>query len=260
MKHFCFTIDDNIRFLMELTRQQPDSLFDHPYPAMLRRLHESFGVKIQLNLFYRMDSFDLSQMTDRYRQEWAGVSNWLKLSFHSERENPYPYQCSDYDEVFEHCRRVHREILRFAGPMSLAQTTTVHCCRTTPEGVRALADNGVRGLLGLFGSSEEPRVSYSLDGAAAAELRSGAVVSLDGMAFGAIDLIINLVKQENLASALTPFLDRETVRVMVHEQFFYADYRAYHPDFEKKLACVFNLLRDRGYESCFFEEMICLPS
>ena len=51
MKTFCFTIDDNIRFLKELTAQKPGSMFDHPYLAMLRRLHERFDLKIQLNLF-----------------------------------------------------------------------------------------------------------------------------------------------------------------------------------------------------------------
>ncbi len=256
VKQFCFTIDDNIRFLKELTAQQPASLFDHPYPALLRRLHRRFGVKVQLNLFYRMDGFDLSQMTDRYRQEWAEASHWLRLSFHSELENPYPYQCSGYDEVYDHCRRVHREILRFAGPDSLARTTTVHCCRTTPEGVRALADLGMGGLLGLYGTPQEPKISYSRDEAVAARLRAGETVTEDGMAYAAIDMIVNLVKLEDVAPKLTALLERDSLHVMIHEQFFYADYRAYQPDFEGKLAAVFDWMLAHGYQSRFFEEMI----
>ncbi len=64
MKTFCFTIDDNIRFLKEITERKYKSIFEHPYAEMLKRLHEKFSLKIQLNLFYRVDGFDLSEMSD----------------------------------------------------------------------------------------------------------------------------------------------------------------------------------------------------
>lgn len=51
MKQFCFTVDDNVRFLRELNAGRAESIFDHPYLALYRRLHERFGLKIQLNLF-----------------------------------------------------------------------------------------------------------------------------------------------------------------------------------------------------------------
>ena len=130
---YCFTVDDNIRFLKELTQQQPEDMFSHPYLAMYRRLHEAHGVKVQLNLFYEMPGFTLSQMTDRYREQWQANAHWLKLSFHSRLENVRPYESSGYDEVFSDCAAVHREILRFAGPDSLGKTTTIHYCRNTVD-------------------------------------------------------------------------------------------------------------------------------
>ena len=54
MKPFSFTVDDNIRFLKELTQQRPADMFEHPYLAMYRRLHEQFGLKVQLNLLKQM--------------------------------------------------------------------------------------------------------------------------------------------------------------------------------------------------------------
>lgn len=256
MKTFCFTIDDNIRFIKELEETGAESLFDHPYPAMLRRLHEKFGIKIQLNLFYRMTDFDLSMASDRFKNEWQENADWLKLSFHSERENVYPYQNSGYDEVFHDCEAVHREILRFASAASLANTTTVHYCQTTPDGTRAMADNGMKGLLGLFGTNEKPSTSYSLDEEKASEIRNGKILTLDGMAYAAIDMIVNSVKHENITSTLASLVPRETLRVMIHEQYFYQDYKAYQPDFEEKLTTVFEILKQNGYESRFFEEMI----
>ena len=256
MKNFCFTIDDNIRFFKEITERNLESIFEHPYLAMLERLHQKFDLKVQLNLFYRMDGFDLSQMSDRYAAQWTAASDWLKLSFHSEWENVSPYESSGYDEVFEHCHAVNGEILRFASPSSLAKTTTIHYCQATAEGLRAMIDNGTEGLLGLFGTREKPETSYEIPEDEAKKIREGAIVSFGGMSFASIDMIINEVKIEDIVPRLTALLSRDTIRVMIHEQYFYEDYRAYQPNFEEKLTTVFSLLCESGYKSCFFEDLV----
>ena len=253
MKRFCFTVDDNIRFLKDLTEEPRGSIFDHPYLSMYRRLHEKYGLKVQLNLFYRMDGFDLTQMTDRYKDEFDSASDWLKLSFHSEYENVEPYITSGYDEVYSHCKAVHEEILRFASPRSLGKTTTIHYCKATKEGLKALKDNGIKGLLGLY---YYPRVSYELIENAVELIRKGEVAALDGISHASIDMVINDLLYSELVPTLTPYLLRNDIRVMIHEQPFYSDHRLYQPDFEKKLTAVFDTLTENGYISHFFEEMI----
>lgn len=252
MHTYCFTIDDNIRFLKEITAAAPSSLFQHPYMGMLRRLHERFGIKIQLNLFYRMPGFTLAEMPDRYQSEWQGNADWLKLSFHSEQENDRPYITADYAEVYRDCAAVHREILRFAGKASLAATTTVHCCYTTRAGAQALADLGMRGLLGLFGT----RISYGLSEDLAEPLRQGKTLSYEGITYGKLDLVVNNFKRDAVLPMLRQLLRQDELHVMIHEQYFYPDYRAYQPDFEEKLADVFACLSAEGFENRFFEEMI----
>ena len=42
-------------------------MFDHPYLAMYRRLHEKFGLKVQLNLFYDAEA------QQRRKQEQAAA-------------------------------------------------------------------------------------------------------------------------------------------------------------------------------------------
>ena len=256
MKTFCFTIDDNIRFLKEITERKYSSVFEHPYAAMLKRLHEKFGLKIQLNLFYRVDGFDLSKMSDAYRSEWKANADWLKLSFHSDYENVKPYEFSDYDEVYRDCKAVHDEILRFASPTSLAKTTTVHYCLATESGLQALCDNDVTGLLGLFGNEAEPQSSYGLDDISAARVRSGEIVFQKNMAFAPIDIVLNSYSKEKNLKLLFGLTDRDSIWVMIHEQYFYEDYIAYQPDFEEKLTAVFAFLTGHGYESCFFENLL----
>ena len=44
MRNFIFTVDDNIRFLKEINEREYESIFEHPYLAMYRRLHEKYGL------------------------------------------------------------------------------------------------------------------------------------------------------------------------------------------------------------------------
>ena len=255
MKSFTFTVDDNIRFLREMTEAPRESLFDHPYPALYKRLHDTYGLKIQLNLFYRDETFTLADMTNRYRAEWEACADWLKLSFHSERENKSPYENADYETVYRDISRVQSEILRFAGEGSLAKTTTVHYCLAPAEGLRALGDAGVIGLLGLYGTPDKPRSSYQNSAKTTAALREGKIVFENGIAYAAIDCIVNQFAKNELKEALSPLLGRDRIGIMIHEQYFYPDYHRYQADFAEKLAQVFSLLTENGYESVFFEDL-----
>ena len=256
MKSFCFSIDDNVRFFKELCQSEASSFFHHPYTALLKRLHERYGLKIQLNTFYRSEGFDLSLVGQRFYPELSASSDWLKFSFHSEYENVDPYIRSSYEEVYENCARHKNQLAAICSEAGLAKTTTLHYCQATKEGVKALADNGYIGLIGLFGTDAEPRSSYSLDSSDAARIRGGEILEKDGVCFASIDLVINTCRIEELAPRLTALLDRESVRVMIHEQYFYEDYRAYQPDFEEKLDTVFRFLASAEYKSIFFEELL----
>lgn len=257
MKQFCFTVDDNIRFLRDLTETRPDSIFAHPYPALYRRLHEQYALKVQLNLFYEAGEFNLSQMTDAYRDEWAANADWLKLSFHSKAEWPEcPYELSGYDEVFADCSAVHREILRFAGKASLGRTTTVHYCRNTEEGLRALRDCHVEGLLGLFGSEEKPRTSYEVPDELLPALRLGQPTVFRGMTMGPIDVILNEHRPDRSLELVRELLPREQAHIMIHEQYFYPDFSSHSHEFAGKIEDAVSLLTENGFTSAFFEDMI----
>jgi hypothetical protein len=257
MKSFCFTVDDNIRFLKELTENTAYvSIFEHPYMDMYLHLHKKYGIKIQLNLFYEVDGFTLEDMSDRFRDEWQKNADWLKLSFHSQLENLKPYEFSGYDEVYTDCANVHREIVRFASPYALAKTTTVHYCRTTADGLRALTDNGVIGLLGLYGSEAAPRTSYQNTEDESAMARRGEIVLNDGMAYAGIDVILNSHSIENIMLKLEALKTRELINIMIHEQYFYHDYPRYQENFKEKLDSAFDFLIRNGFSSVFFVELL----
>lgn len=256
MKSCIFTVDDNIRFFKEICERGYASVFEHPYLAMYKRLHEKYGLRVQLNLFYECDGFCLADMTDRYKDEWKNNSDWLKMSFHSRLENVKPYKGSEYGEVFEDCSQVNREILRFAGENSLAKTTTLHYCLATDEGLRAVFDNGYRGLLGLYGTEAEPRSSYKSAEEECKIIRHGDSVVSCGIAYAGIDVILNLYEKVEILKRLNELIGRDIIKIMIHEQYFYEDYERYIPDFEDRIEAAFCLLFENGYESGFFENII----
>ena len=256
MKSFIFTVDDNIRFFKEICERVYGSIFEHPYLAMYKRLHEVYGVKVQLNLFYECEGFCLSDMTDRYKDEWADSADWLKMSFHSRLENVRPYEESGFGEVFLDCFDVNNEIRRFAGEKSLAKTTTIHYCALTDNGIDAVKSNGCKGLLGLYSTGDSPRVSYQNSTDEAEKLVCGELVERDGVTYGAIDIVLNLFTKEENLRQISSLLGRKLIKIMIHEQYFYEDYRRYIPDFEEILSSSFELLTNSGYKSEFLEKVI----
>ena len=256
MKTFCFTVDDNIRFFKEINSESFKSIFEHPYLGMYLRLHEKFGLKVQLNLFYETEDFNLSLFTDRYKSEWQDNADWLKLSFHSKLENVKPYEFSDYKEVYDDCHKVHAQIERFAGSSSLGKTTTIHYCVATNDGIKALADNNLKGLLGLFGDDNNPRYSYAIDEKYAKKIRAGEIVNVDGVSYSAIDIVLNCFSTQEIINQLSGLTWRDNINVMIHEQYFYKDFNRYQPNFEEKLFTTFDFLTNHGYKSSHFEDLI----
>ena len=262
MKRFCFTVDDNLRFLKELTEKTPQSIFDHPYLALYRRLHEEYGLKIQLNLFYEMKDFDLSMMTDRYREEFSANADWLKLAFHSHAENPaYPYSEATAEQILEDCIRVHREIIRFAGPASISNSTTTHFGSGNRECVRALRALGYTSLTGYFLVREgKSWVSYytPVDVCDHVSERDFWYDDEEDMLFGRIDRVTNIGSLEDVMRDVADTVAHPHrggfVSVMIHEQYFYQDYKCHLPDFEARILEPCRYLYEHGYVGCHIAE------
>lgn len=258
---YCFTVDDNIRFLEECTKQKLSSIFTHPYLGMLRRMHLKYGVKVQLNMFYSYlpNVFSLSDVPDIWRMELEENSIWLRFSFHA-RHNapPFPYEDAPAEWLLSDYRLVMSELRRIAGRAATEATTTLHYAFASKDACASLRQEGVRGLIGMFypiGGRES--LSYYLTPDQAAELRRHRIwrdIETD-LVFACNSLILNKMA----CAEIVPTLDQLQLsfyHVMTHEQYFYPDYPAYQPDFEEKIASALAYFDQRGVCSCFFEDLI----
>lgn len=162
MKKAYFYIDDTIWVLRDITRQKPKTLFDNPFMNMLKTAHDRYGVKTQLNLFYRTDyfygndEFTLADVTDAYKAEFEECSDWLKMAFHAKQEFPdYPHINATYEDIRDIFQNIEKEVIRFAGKNSFAYSVCPHWVPTSKDGVRALKDCGVKLLDVTAGDTTE---------------------------------------------------------------------------------------------------------
>lgn len=77
------SIDDSLGVLKDITESNYKSIFENEELAKFKRFHDKYGMVISLYFFYEQDNFNLSLVTDRYRDEFKENSDWLKLGFHA---------------------------------------------------------------------------------------------------------------------------------------------------------------------------------
>ena len=162
MKKAYFYIDDTIWVLRDITRQKPKTLFDNPFMNMLKTAHDKYGLKVQLNLFYRTDffygsdEFTLAEMPDTYKAEFEANSDWLRFAFHAKQEFPdYPYVNATYEDVKKDYEAIINEVKRFAGEKCIGHAVVPHWLPISKAGCKALADCGVKFLSPSTGDKRE---------------------------------------------------------------------------------------------------------
>jgi hypothetical protein len=260
------SLDDNILFLKDISDHSAryKSIFENPYLGFLKEVHDTYGTKIHVNIYYQTEGFNLSQMTDKFRNEWRANSGWLRLSFHALQNKPdNPYIASGYDEVKKDCELVKAQILRFAGGEQFDHVTTLHWGAATLEGTRALRDGGYTALAGYFNvKAGQSPVSYYLDMDQRRHLSERFIWrdNKEGIIFSRIAIVINNFKLDKIVSQLNSLKvgthKPGYIDLMIHEQYFHPDYVDYQPDFRQKVMTAVKWAAENGYTPAFLSECV----
>lgn len=269
--------DDNILFLQDLTKNKDvyKSIFENPYLAVYKKAHDLYGAKVHLNLFYEFipnehfkehtEYFNLTMMTDKFKDEFISNSDWLKLAFHAKSEFPdMPYKDTTFEQMREDCIKVCREIIRFAGKECINDTTTIHWGEVNREGVRALRSLGFKSLTGYLTFNEDgtPLVAYYLDKEQTkhADTRDFWYDKDEDMMFARIDLVTNIGSYDFVMSKIGEIVAHPTrggfVSTMIHEQYYHSDYSGYLPDFENRVLDICKYLYENGYKGCHIADAV----
>lgn len=260
------SIDDAIWFLknIHLNAAVYSSIFDDPFLSFLKQVHETYGTKVHINIFYETEGFDLSQMTDQFKSEWMANAHWLQLSFHAKAEMPdNPYKHAGYAQVKKECAAVIEQIKRFAGHQLVSPITTLHWGEVPVEVSRALRDCGYWGQLCDFNVDDDlPPCSYYLDVDQRRHMNKRFLWrdNKEGITFIKSSIIIDTQK----SAQIIPYLDQYEkesrkppyVDLLVHEQYFYDYYHNYQPDYRAKVMMAVKWAKDNGYTPAFISECI----
>ena len=271
------------------------SMFDHPFLSTFKAAHELYGANVHLNLYYEFNDdsandfaehkeyFNLSMMTDRYRGEFEDNADWLTLSYHAHSNYPnMPCRVQPPEFIGDSIRKVHSEIRRFAGERSLLGATTMHWGNCYLENQRAFRENGYRIEFGSFRmvDNDEPYLSYYgrdglpryLRGAGvdAYNRVSDADESMPGrdmwrdnqedIIFCHTDMVLNVIPLANVVPWLEKYLevrkDSVFIHPMIHEEYFYPDYRGYLPDCRERVLTALKFIYEKGYRSVPIERIV----
>ena len=140
-------IDDNSFFFTDLAKERPKSAFDHFYLKGLKNIHDKYGMKVTLNLFYHNDHFDfeLKDMPDIWKSEFIDNSDWLKFSFHSYGEFPDRlYLETTREEFARDWDLVQSNIYRFAGEECYINPVVIHWGNIHPVAAQEFIARGCK--------------------------------------------------------------------------------------------------------------------
>lgn len=266
-----FTVDDFIIAMKDITENKDKyrSIFENPYLKVFKQAYDQYGSKVHINLFYEnLDgSFNLSMMTDRFKEEFIANADWMTLTFHARREFPdEPYKYASYETVMEDCRMVTAEIQRFAGKEVLSDTTTLHWGASNIYGSRALRSFGFKALSAYltFDVEGNPWVSYHLnkEQVTSSENRDFWVDTEEDIIFAKLHIVLNAL--ELTADRVEGFLDELAasrpeqgfIQMVIHEQYFYSDYENYEPDYAERILNMAKWMKNHGYEPVSLSDII----
>ncbi len=274
-KKYALSVDDNIFFLYDITKNKDvyKSIFDNPYLAVYKKAHDLYGTKVRINLFYEIDKtyaaqfepFDLSMMTDKFKNEWIANSDWLHLAFHAWTEFPdSPYLNTTYEKLRHDYLAVTNEIKRFAGEEVIERGTTFHWGASNRTGVRAARAEGI-GLLMSYMEHDghgNTLVSYYMT---PEEIDNANVYGFwkdhsEDIIFGKIDAVLNTQPcEENirtLEESLKKYPKKGYIEIMIHEQYFYPFYFAHIPEYDQRILTACKWCAEHGYEGSFSSDVV----
>lgn len=258
-KIYRISIDDNIWFLQDIAKNQDTyaSIFENPYLAMYKKLHEEYGTKFHFNIYYTCPEhggFSLPELSDKFKSEWQSANDWMTLSFHAKANDPcWPYMNSNYDEIYGHCKAVMDEIERFAGYRGAV--TTIHFAEAPDECIKALYDLGLRAILGDYSLDKngKPQICYHATQEQFDTVRKYCFWKNPDtkMIMFPCDTVLNMYTMEKMLGEIewfnSTYPDRSFMDLLIHEQYFYPDYIKPLADYEDRLRAGIEWCISHGY-------------
>ena len=219
------SLDDTIHVFRDITENESsyESIFENDTLKYLQKLHSKYGSVISCYCYYQDGEFDLSMATDKFANEFANNSDWLRFGFHSLNSSK-TYDKVHHNELKEDYLCVVRELLRITGtPMCIDNVVRLHCFAGTKKGIMNILNTG-NGIIGLLCADTEGRQSYYLDDEDNYMAFWSDVYEMDGIYFINTDLRMENYTNYNIKKELKKYAEddayenkRDILVIFTHE-------------------------------------------
>lgn len=158
MSSLHISLDDTKGIFKALLSEEYKSIFETRTLSFLQKLHLKYGSEFTLYCSYRDWSYQLSDVSDRYREEFESENTWLHFGFHcfderAQLKNVELHQFISQFSLFE------KQIERIVGQKDCATILRLHGFQGNKEILSFLKEKGVT----IFLSSDDERQNYYLD-------------------------------------------------------------------------------------------------
>lgn len=187
-----FSVDDVFDSLIEITDRKI-KFFEHPFFSFLKELHDEFGTKIDLYLFFQKNINGrlrtLKEIPGNIK-EVLDDNPWIRFAPHGLDYNTPPYSQSPEEQikVFD---KIYKEIYHFAGKENLSRWVRLHYFSESYELRDYFHKHGVEALF----TTDKDRITTKMSQAVNESLRTTGFSEYNG-----IKLIRSHIRTENLAN------------------------------------------------------------
>lgn len=155
---FNLSFDDTIIIFEDISENDYNSIFDNQTLNWYRQLHRDYGVVISCYVYYEDGEFNLSQVPDKYKDEFVKNSSWLRFGFHTlNGETNYKKGKITDDYI-----KTINQLERIVGKQSIDNVIRLQMFQGSYKEIKELsqlADEPVKGLL----TADDKRQSYYLN-------------------------------------------------------------------------------------------------
>jgi hypothetical protein len=245
-----FSIDDVYLWLREIDSQAEayTSIFDHPRLACLKSFHDRYGAVVTFNCFYSDEpaTWNLGQMTTRFKEEFAAHAHWLRLAFHANTRQDN-YNERTVEEARSHYHNAMEAFRTFATDSNIDTLGRTHYNSGNLANVRVWRDS-TPGAKGFLASDDGRKLDMYLDEAQREALKQEGVYYDEKEALYFLKTMPRLENWPNPAADLFAWSVDPAYAGKLQALVLFTHEQCWNADMETKLDRVFAWAAANGYE------------
>jgi len=154
------SIDDTIQLFDDIKNNNYQSIFENSFLKKLKKIHDKYGTKFSLFVFYKYDNKTIENSPTKYKQEFIKNSSWLKFGFHAYSDKS-KYE-TDYNKITLEFDKTMEVLENVVGKEALTSVMRLDRFVLSRNNLKSINELEKR-IDGLLGADSKNRPNYFLN-------------------------------------------------------------------------------------------------